>query len=337
MKRKVLFLTIIFLTVSAIAFAGHSGMITYRIDLNTEKDAKTAKLWLPYPLSDTHQTIKDIQINGNYDTAGVYRDPNSEAVFYYAGWNRVSAQPFVVMSFHVDLKDRKIKTIKKSKAQIPVPIRKYLESSEYVPADDKHIKKLAKMATKGKKTILDKAQGVYDWVVENTFRDPEVQGCGLGIPGRTILQCKGGGKCADISAVYVAVARAAGIPARDVYGLRLADPKNGDITSGFHCWAEFYLPGTGWVPVDPADVRKMMLVHKLELKDAGKWRKFFWGGDDLFRIVLEKNSRGVVFEPPQEGNPLNYFMYPFAQVDGKTLNYFDAKGFSYTVTYKADR
>ena len=172
--------------------------------------------------------------------------------------------------------------------------------------------------------------------MENTFRDPEVKGCGLGIPGRTLFQCKGGGKCADISSVYVAVARAAGIPARDVYGLRLSNPKDGNITSGFHCWAEFYLPGTGWIPVDPADVRKMMLVHKVELKNAGDWRKFFWGGDDLFRVVLEKNSRGVVFEPEQKGKPVNYLMYPFAQVDGKTLNFFDSKGFTYFVSYKAD-
>ncbi len=79
-----------------------------------------------------------------------------------------------------------------------------------------------------------------------------------------------------------------------------------------------------------------MLVHNLELKDAVDWRKFFWGGDDLFRVVLENNSRGVIFEPAQKGDPLNYFMYPFAQVDGKSLNFFDAKEFSYTVSYLAD-
>ena len=171
------------------------------------------------------------------------------------------------------------------------------------PSDDLGIKEIAEEATKGKTGTLEKARAVYDWVVENTFRDPAVKGCGLGIPGQTLTQCKGGGKCADISSVYVSVARAAGVPARDVFGLRLASPSDGDITSGFHCWAEFYLPGTGWVPVDPADVRKMMLVHKLELNDAGDWRKFFWGGDDLFRVVLEKNARGRGPGTPPAGRP----------------------------------
>ena len=109
-----------------------------------------------------------------------------------------------------------------------------------------------------------------------------------------------------MSSVFVTLARAAGIPAKDVYGLRLAPPKDGDVTSGFHCWAEFYLPGTGWVMVDPADVRKMMLVHKLELKDANDWRTFFWGGDDLFRCVLEKNSRIVSLTGADQ--ELNYFV-----------------------------
>ncbi len=136
--------------------------------------------------------------------------------------------------------------------------------------------------------------------------------------------------------MFVTMARAAGIPARDVFGLRLADPKNGDISTAFHCWTQFYLPGTGWVTADPADVRKMMLEHNIVLKDAGKWEKFFWGGDDLFRVALEKDARGVVFDPPQKGQPLGYFMYPFAQVDGKDLDYFSPKDFSYTVGFQTD-
>lgn len=336
MKIKGMILALLFWMIAGVAFADHSGVITYRINLNADPDAKTAKLWMPYPFSDDYQTITNVQVDGNYNASGVYRDPASEAVFFSAVWHDVSANPFAVMSFHIDMKDRRIKEIKGSGGPVPAPIQKYLKASEWVPADDKEMKDIAAKATAGKQGILEKAKGVYDWVVENTFRDPEVKGCGLGIPGRTLFQCKGGGKCADISTVYVAVARAAGVPARDVYGLRLSEAKDGDITSAFHCWAEFYLPGTGWVPADPADVRKMMLVHNLELKDAGDWRKFFWGGDDLFRVVLEKNARGVALEPPQEGKPVNYFMYPFAQVDGNTLNYFDPKAFSYSVTYQSD-
>lgn len=333
--RMMLIATIFFVMASMANAAQPSGTVTFTITPTVDQESGDLKLWVPYPMSNKFQTIKDVSISGNYHQAQVLRDADSEAVYLYANWSSISAKPYAVMSFHISQKDRRNNDIKEIDAPYPAEIKKYLKSSKWVPSDDKEMQKIAKDAVKGKKGTLEKAKAVYDWVVENTFRDPNVKGCGLGEPSRTLNACNGGGKCADLSTVFVTIARAAGIPARDVYGLRLSSPKVGDITSGFHCWAEFYLPGTGWVMVDPADVRKMMLVHKIELKDAGDWRKFFWGGDDLFRVVLEKNSRGVSLEGAKED--LNYFMYPAAEVDGKMLNYFDSKGFSYKVNFEKDK
>lgn len=312
-----------------------SGRLTLTITPVVQKGERNVDLWVPYPMSDEFQTISDMSVTGNYDHWAVYRDPGSEAVYLSATWKKPIQTPRCVISFHVDPKDRRNTLLKDSgQDEYPVLVSRYLEATEFVPADDPEMKRIAEKAVKGKKGTLAKAKAVYDWVVDNTFRDPDVKACGLGLPIRTIKQCKGGGKCADLSAVFVTLARAAGIPARDVYGLRLASPKNGDVTNAFHCWAEFYLPGTGWVMVDPADVRKMMLVHNLELKDAETWRDFFWGGDNLFRVVLEKNSRGVNLNGAQQ--PISYFMYPAAQVDGRLLDYFDAGAFSYMVTFKKD-
>jgi transglutaminase-like putative cysteine protease len=312
-----------------------SGKITLTLTPTVAKGTRNVDLWVPYPLSDEFQTISDMSVSGNYASSAVYRDPGSEAVYVHATWKKPAEAPQCVMSFHISQKDRRNTNLKDSGEDYPELVSRYLKATEYVPANDLEMKRIAGDAVKGKKGTLEKAQAIYDWMVENTFRDPAVKGCGLGIPGRTLNQCKGGGKCADLSAVFVTLARAAGIPARDVYGIRLGLPKDGDVTSGFHCWAEFYLPGTGWVMADPADVRKMMLVHKIELKDAGDWRTFFWGGDDLFRVVLEKNSRGVKLNGAKE--PINYFMYPAAQVDGTMLDYFDAAAFSYKVDYEQDK
>ena len=335
MKLRMIFGILFMLYISTAVFGEiPSGTVTFNIKPNMLNDSKEARLWIPYPLSDEYQTISKVTIKGNYNSSAIYKDPGSGAVYCYAEWKTFKDQPFLEMSFHVVLKDRSTGDLKDSKKPVPVIVKKYLKSTRWVPAKD--FKKLAAEITRGKKTILEKARAVYDWTVKNTYRDPNVKGCGLALPGRTLNERKGGGKCADISAVYVSIARAAGVPARDVYGIRLGDPATGDITGGFHCWAEFYLPGTGWIPVDPADVRKMMLVHDLKLKDADNWREFFWGGDDLFRIVLEKGSRGVVFQPEQKGEPLNYFMYPFCQVDGETLNYFDPKHFFYSVSFDKD-
>jgi transglutaminase-like putative cysteine protease len=311
-----------------------SGTLTFTLTPTTPDGADEIVLWEPYPMSDEFQTVSDMKVSGNYDESAIYRDPASESVYLYARWQKPAQAPSCVMQFHLSQKDRKKTNLKDSGASYPELVQDYLTATEDIPADDPEMQAIAKKIIKGKSGTLEKAQAVYDWVVENTFRDPEVKGCGIGNPLRTINQCQGGGKCADLSSVFVTLARAAGIPARDVYGLRLAAPKAGDVTSGFHCWAEFYLPGTGWVMVDPADVRKMMLVHHLGLKDAGNWRNFFWGGDDLFRLVLEKNARGANLI--KSDSKLSYFMYPAAQIDGKMLNYFDADGFSYKVTFSPD-
>lgn len=312
-----------------------SGKLTFTITPAVTPDSKDVKLWIPYPMSDTFQTISDMAVTGNYDQQAIYRDPTSEAVYLCASWTNPKVKPRCIMTFHISQADRRNTRLKDSGRAYPKLVESYLAASPAIPSNSPEMKAIADKAVKGKTGTLEKARAIYDWVVENTFRDPNVKGCGLGIPSRTLNACKGGGKCADLSSVFVTLARAAGIPARDVYGLRLGSPKDGNVTSGFHCWAEFYLPGTGWVMVDPADVRKMMLVHHLELEDANDWRTFFWGGDDLFRLVLQKNSRNVNLTGATR--TLNYFMYPAAQVNETMLDYFDAAGFSYTVELTLDK
>ena len=144
-----------------------------------------------------------------------------------------------------------------------------------------------------------------------------------------------GGKCADISSIFVALSRAAGVPAREIFGIRQGKKPVENITGWQHCWAEFYLPGHGWVSVDPADVRKMMLVHNLELFDSKtvEYRNYFWGGIDAYRVKLGE-GRDVMLNPPHNGEPVNYLMYPFAQVGKTTLDWLDPAAFKYTISYR---
>jgi transglutaminase-like putative cysteine protease len=236
------------------------------------------------------------------------------------------------MSFKAWAEERIVKTMKDTKEPVPVDAYRYLESNRWIPTDGK-VRKIADKITKGKTGILEKARAVYDWVVENTYRNPDVKGCGFGIVEQTLA--KRGGKCADISSVYVALARAAGVPAREVFGLRLGKKPEQEMTGGYHCWAEFYLPGTGWVPVDPADVRKIMLVKELELKDAKEYREYYFGALEQYRINFGKGGRGIILNPAQESGPINYFMYPYAEVDGKALDYLSPKSFSYSVRFRS--
>ncbi|RME68733.1 MAG: transglutaminase [Nitrospirae bacterium] len=307
------------------------GKVTIQIELNAPEDAKDVRLWLPYPVSDEFQTITDVHWEGNYKEASVLREPENGLLYLYAKWEGPSSKRYLNFSFKAHAKERAVE-LRDSGEPIPADVKKYLEPEPPYILTDGKIAEIAKKITRGKKTILEKARAVYDWTVENTFRDPKVKGCGLGIVEQTLA--KRGGKCADISTVFVSIARAAGVPARDVFGLRLGKKPEQDMTKGYHCWAEFYLPGTGWVPVDPADVRKIMLIKKLCLKEAEPYRQYYFGRVDEFRIALEWGGRAVNLMPEQKGKPLTYLMYPYAEVDGKPLDFLDPKNFRYKVHFK---
>src|SRR5262249_44022188 len=140
----------------------------------------------------------------------------------------------------------------------------YTGATELVPTDG-IVKATAERIVGWAFTDSEKARRIYEWIVDNTFRDPKTRGCGIGDIASMLKTGDLGGKCADLNALYVGLARAVGLPARDVYGIRIAPSKFGYqslgantevISKAQHCRAEVFLAGLGWVPVDPADVRK---------------------------------------------------------------------------------
>ena len=317
---------------AAIASAETQGTVEVAFDLNAADNVSTARLWMPYPVSDRNQTIREMSLKGNYSNSAIYMEPESEALYIYAEWNGKNKKRSLDMTFEVTGTEVKHTALSDNGAPVPASAQRFLEPNHWIPTDGK-VAIMAKEITRGKKGILQKSRAVYEWVVANTQRDPTINGCGLGDVEVTLA--KRSGKCADISSVYVALARASGVPARDVFGFRVGSKKKKDITKSFHCWAEFYLPGTGWVPVDPADVRKLMLKKKLDLKAARPYIDYYFGSLDSDHIALSRSERGITFIPAQAGGPLSYFMYPYAEVDGKALDYFDPKAFGYKLSFKA--
>lgn len=307
------------------------GQVNIKVNLNVPGKTQSAKIWIPYPISDNHQLIENMAIKGNFINSAVYKEPKSGALYFFAEWETNSHNKNLDFGFKVSAKERKISNLFDTGTAIPVEINKYLEPDWWVPTDGE-IAEIANHIKKNKTGILEKARSVYDWVVENTHRDPNVKGCGLGIVEVTLS--KRSGKCADLSAVYVALARNIGVPAREVFGLRLGKEAEQDITGEYHCWAEFYLPGTGWVPVDPSDVRKKMLAENLKLADVKQLKEYYFGAVDANRMVLERGGRGIKLKPSQESGPVNYLMYPYAEINGIALDYFDPENFHYSVHFK---
>jgi transglutaminase-like putative cysteine protease len=208
------------------------------------------------------------------------------------------------------------------------------------------VRTTARAITRGAKTDVDKARAIYDWVVENTFRDPETRGCGLG-DIRFMLETKDlGGKCADLNALFVGLARAAGLAARDVYGIRAGSSARGfkslgtastSVARAQHCRAEVFLDGHGWVPVDPADVRKVALeeppgpraLDDTVVQDA---RRRLFGSWEMNWIAF--NFAHDVRLPGSSGAPVPFLMYPQAETGGRRVDSLDPDRFQYTISVR---
>ncbi|MEE9913953.1 MAG: transglutaminase domain-containing protein [Deltaproteobacteria bacterium] len=320
MKRKIIALcTIFLLTIPSSLLARElSGTLTMQFDLNAPQDARQVRLWIPYPLSDRNQTIENVKVSGNFVSSAVYREGENGNVFLYAEWNVPAKERKLTYSFDVTRKE----VITKNFPEKELPYSKdefsrYLKATTDDPASGE-VKQLAENITKGKKTNLEKARSIYDWTVNNMYRDNNVKGCGIGNVGRLLIDR--GGKCGDIHSVFLALSRSAGVPTRDVWGLRLAKGKDKDITKFQHCWVEFYAPGYGWVVADPADVRRAMLAKNTkDVKDVTDLVEYYFGGVDEIRLAYYE-GRDILLNPSQSGERLSYIMYPYAEADGKPLN-----------------
>ena len=111
------------------------------------------------------------------------------------------------------------------------------------------------------------------------------------------------GNCTDFHSLFLSLARAKGIPARFVIGFPLTAP-DGQV-KGYHCWAEFYVKGKGWIPVDASDASK--------LNDATA-KQYLFGNLDPNRVQFTV-GRDLVLNP-KTAEPLNFFIYPHAEANG---------------------
>jgi transglutaminase-like putative cysteine protease len=219
----------------------------------------------------------------------------------------------------------------------------YLAPTTNIPTDG-IVKQTADKVTAGATSDLEKARRIYAWIIENTYRKASVRGCGLGDISFLLETGDLGGKCADINGLAVGLARASGVPARDIYGIRVAPSRFGykslganssTITKAQHCRAEVHLADYGWVPMDPADVRKVILEEppgNLSATDPkvvdaretlfGAWEGNYMAYNDAADVVL----------PGSSGKPVPFLMYPQAEVDGQRLDSLDAADFVYEIT-----
>jgi transglutaminase-like putative cysteine protease len=316
---------------SAEEVATANGTVTFSVDMSQYDKGQVVRVWIPVAQDNDYQTIADVDSDVNGAEAELTEDENGNKMMYVE-WD-ADAEPAdrtASVSFHVTRQEVVAPELVED-GEVGDDLSEYLEASSTIPVTGE-VKDLADEITKDETTYLGKTRAIYDWVIANMNRDDSVTGCGTG-DVCTLLDTKAG-KCTDISSVFVGLCRAAGIPARETFGIRINDT---DITGNQHCWSEFYLPGTGWVVADPADVLKAVLKNDWDKDsdEAKELQEYYWGNCEETRIELS-SGRDITLSPAQDGEALNNFGYPYAEVDGEAVDYYSADTFVYTISYAED-
>ena len=317
--------------------------VTTRVDI-PNPDGETC-LWPPVPsVNSSYQRSLENSFTSN-GTAKVMQDGRDGAKMLYAEFAAGQAQPFVVLTSRVQTQNRNIDWSQKTApAEDPATLNYFTRATALIPTDG-IVHSTALAATQGAKSNVEKAQKLYDRIVANTHREPQVRGCGEGDIKTMLETANLGGKCADLNALFVGLCRSVGIPARDVYGLRLAPSAFGykelsgnpaSLKGAQHCRAEAYLAGYGWVAMDPADVAKVM---RLETADWIKGtthpivapvNKALFGGWEGNWMAY--NTAHDIALPNSKGEKLGFFMYPMSENASGRLDPYAPDDFKYLIT-----
>lgn len=317
--------------------------VTTRVDI-AQPDGAT-QVWLPLPAveSDWQRSF-----SSGFETNGQarLRDDSLYGVkMLHVRFDAGVKQPFVALTSRVATRNRATDWARPvAVAEDTASLRFWTQPTRLLPTDG-IVRETAIKATRGARTDVQKAQAIYDWVVANTYREPSVRGCGEG-DIKTMLETGNlGGKCADLNAIFVGLCRAVGLPARDVYGIRLAPSAFGykelsgnpaSLKGAQHCRAEVHLAGLGWVAMDPADVAKVMRLETPEWIKTTQHpvvapvnQRLFGGWEGNW---MAWNMAHDLKLPGAQGPELGFFMYPTAETGGERLDSYAPDSFRYQIT-----
>jgi transglutaminase-like putative cysteine protease len=297
----------LFLFLVGVAFPQDSRHFTFHYSFTVKNlpAGKKVRIWIPAAQSDAYQEVKIVSAQGDLPLKKTSESKYGNQIYYA---ETSSAQPELHFSVEYDvIRHERMALIATAPHLVPASLSSTEKLQDLqpdvlvpvtgLPAD------LAAKVTQGKTQTLDKARAIYDYVFTTMRYDKTGTGWGH---GDVLYACDAKkGNCTDFHSLFIAMARSQGIPARFEIGFPLPLDKHSAEIAGYHCWSDFYVDGKGWIPVDISEAWK----HPEK-------RDYFFGSHDVNRMQFSI-GRDLRLNPPQDGKPLNYFVYPYVEVDGR--------------------
>jgi len=305
MLRKICVLSsLLVVTLSIAAQDARHFTFHYAFTIKNLSAGKKVRVWIPAAQSDAYQEIKITSAKGDLQLRKTSESKYGNQIYYAEA---SSAQP--ELHFEIEYEVTRHERVALGVAAphvVPVTLTSTeklqdLQPDVLVPVTGLPAEMAVKV-TEGKAQPLDKARAIYDYVFTTMRYDKTGTGWGH---GDVLYACDAKkGNCTDFHSLFIAMARSQGIPSRFEIGFPLPPDKHSAEIAGYHCWSDFYTDGKGWIPIDISEAWK----HPEK-------RDYFFGSHDVNRVQFSM-GRDLRLSPPQDGKPLNYFVYPYVEVDG---------------------
>ena len=262
----------------------------------SQEENKKLSLWIPYPVEDQSQKVLSFKSHSLWPVKLTQENKYGNRMIYIEG--KTKKEPHT-LKFEYEIERFPYKGEKKNNSFLNPAL--YQKPDQLVPISPE-IQIIAKEETKKASSTYQKIRVLYDYIVKTMTYDKSGSGWGN---GDAVWACSTKrGNCTDFHSLFIALNRSENIPARFEIGFPIpADQKEGEIP-GYHCWAIAYDAQKGWIPVDATESKK-----------TGEIEKYF-GTLPSNRIKFSQ-GRDIVLNPPQKAAPLNYFIYPYAEVSGE--------------------
>ncbi len=276
----------------------------YEFTVRGVDGGKPLRVWIPVARSDNFQTVRIINREGDLPLKETRGKQFGNYMLYAETAKATKKEYRFAIDYDVVRYERTglTKSTQQKASLKPAALRQYLEPDKLVPTSGLPADIAAKTVN-GKTDDMQRARAIYDYVLANMKYDKSGTGWGR---GDTLWACDAKrGNCTDFHSLFISMARSQGIPARFEIGFPIPAGKDKSEVAGYHCWAEFYAKDRGWVPVDISEA----------WKDPSR-RDYFFGAWDDNRVQFTM-GRDLILNPPQTGEPLNYFIYPYVEMGGR--------------------
>ena len=305
LRKTCVLVPLLVLSLAAVAQDSRHFTFHYAFTVKNLPTGKKVRVWLPAAHSDAYQEVKVVSAKGDLPLKTTSESKYGNEIYFAEA--RSAAQSDLHFDVEYDVVRHERVTLHPAAHMVATSLtskerREDLQPDVLVPITGLPAE-LAVKVTDGKTQPLDKARAIYDYVFTTMKYDKTGTGWGH---GDVLYACDAKkGNCTDFHSLFIAMARSQGIPARFEIGFPLPPDKHSAEIAGYHCWSDFYIDGKGWIPVDISEAWK----HPDK-------RDYFFGSHDVDRVQFSM-GRDLRLNPAQDGKPLNYFVYPYVEVDGQ--------------------